>query len=99
MSGKTVNGTAKAPSTIATAASSTQVNLAWSDNSGNESGFAVERSTRATSGFKQIASLPVDTRIFSNTGLKSRTSYYYRVRAYNSMGNSAYSNTATVKTP
>lgn len=86
-------------SLTATAVSKTQVNLAWADNSANETGFAIERSARATSGFAQIATVAANVRSFSNTGLKSRTTYYYRVRAFNAAGNSAYSNTASVTTP
>ena len=86
-------------SLLASAFSKTQVNLSWADNSGNESGFAIERSTRATSGFSQIATVAANQRTFSSTGLKSRTTYYYRVRAFNAAGNSAYSNTASATTP
>jgi hypothetical protein len=35
---------------------------------------------------------------FSNTGLKPRTNYQYRVLAFNASGNSAYSNVVKVKT-
>ena len=34
-----------------------------------------------------------------STGLNANTTYYYRVRAYNANGDSAYSNTASAKTP
>jgi hypothetical protein len=88
-----------APSTLsATAVSRTQINLAWTDNAGNETGFRVERSTNNKS-FSLIATLTANSTSFSNTGLKSNTTYYYRVSAYNSGGTSAYSNTVTAKTP
>lgn len=83
----------------ATAASSTQVNLSWTDNANNESGFLIERSTRSNKGFVQIASVGSNVTSFSNSGLSKARTYYFRVRAFNGAGNSAYSNTATVKTP
>jgi hypothetical protein len=88
-----------APSNLtATAASSSQINLAWTDNASNETGFYVERSTASASGFSQIASLGANTTSYQSTGLAASTRYYYRVRAYNSAGNSAYSNTANATT-
>ena len=35
---------------------------------------------------------------YSDTGLASRVTYYYRVRAYNGVGNSAYSNLVSAVT-
>jgi phosphodiesterase/alkaline phosphatase D-like protein len=35
---------------------------------------------------------------YSSTGLSANKTYYYRVRAYNVLGNSGYSNTASAKT-
>jgi len=85
---------------VANASSSSQVDLTWIDNSANESGFKIERCNGAgCTNFRQIASVGVNVSTYSNTGLKRNTSYSYRVRAYNSSGNSAYSNTATAKTP
>jgi hypothetical protein len=83
-----------APSNLkATAAAANQINLAWTDNSSNESGFLIERSTDDVN-FTQIGSVAADVTSYSDTGLTTGTTYYYRVRAYNASGDSAYSNTA-----
>ena len=82
----------------ATATAKNRVNLAWVDNSGNESGFRIERSENGTT-FTQIASVGPNVRAYANTGLKANRTYHYRVRAYNAAGTSASSNTATVTTP
>jgi len=88
-----------APSGLnATSVAKTAVTLAWVDNAGNEDGFRLEVSVNGRA-FSQIATLPANTTGYSHTGLKSRTTYSYRVRAYNAGGPSAYSNTVTVKTP
>jgi arylsulfatase A-like enzyme len=81
----------------ATAISTSQIDLAWSDNSANESGFKIERAKRNAS-FVQIAQTGPATTSFSDSGLAGNTQYSYRVRAFNRAGNSAYSNTATAKT-
>ena len=83
---------------IATAVSKTQINLTWVDQSNNESGFRIERSTVSGSGYTVIATVGANTTSYANTGLKTRKNYYYRVRAYNGSGDSTYSNTATAKT-
>src|SRR5207302_2019781 len=87
-----------APSNLtATAASSSQINLSWTDNSNNETGFKIERSPDGTT-FTQVATVGASITTYANVGLAASTKYYYRVRAYNSGGNSAYSNTASATT-
>ena len=76
----------------ATATSSSQINLKWTDNSNNETGFRIERCTGSTcTNFSQIATVGAGVQAYSNTGLTASTAYSYRVRAYNAGGNSAYS--------
>jgi len=82
----------------ATAVSQMQINLAWTDNSNNEDGFKIERSPNGNSSWTQIATVGPNVTTYSNTGLTKNTRYYYRVRAYNVLGNSAYSNTANART-
>ena len=81
----------------ATAVSQTRIDLKWTDTSNNEDGFKVERSPDGVT-FTQIATVSANTTAYSNTGLTCNTFYQYRVRAYNSNGNSAYSNTVKRKT-
>ncbi len=75
-----------------TATSSTQMNLSWTDNSSTETGFILERSnTGGGAGFTQIATPSADTTLYTDTGLTASTQYFYRIRATNSFGNSAWS--------
>jgi predicted phage tail protein len=88
----------KAPSTLtASAVSASQINLSWRDTSNNESGFRIERRI-GTGTWSQIATTGPNVTSFASTGLKSRTTYGYRVRAFNGIGTSAYSNTASATT-
>jgi hypothetical protein len=67
------------------------------DKSTDEASFRVERSTSATTGFVQIASLnPNMTTYRDTTGVRG-TTYFYRVRAVNNIGPSNYSNTISVR--
>jgi hypothetical protein len=89
----------EAPSSLlATATSTSQIDLVWTDNSSNESGFEVERKTGAGGTYSQIDIVSKDVGSYSNTSLNASTVYYYRVRAYNSAGNSSYSNGANATT-
>lgn len=89
-----------APTALAAnAVSSSQINLTWADNATNEDGFKIERCAGAgCSDFAQIATVVANVTGFSNTGLAASTSYTYRVRAYNTGGNSAYAEPATAST-
>lgn len=81
----------------ATPASSSQINVSWTDASSNETGFKIERATNST--FTQNLTLVTTTAAnvtsYSNTGLTAGTTYYYRVRATTASGDSANSNTAS----
>jgi titin len=82
---------------VATPISSSQINLTWQDNSSDETGFKIERKTGIGS-YSQIATVGAGVTSYSNTGLTASTTYYYRVRAYNTVGNSGYSNEASATT-
>jgi hypothetical protein len=74
----------------ATAAGSAVIDLSWTDNSSNETGFKVERGTDGIA-FSLIATVGAGVTTYSDTGLNGGTTYYYRIYAYNDNGNSAYS--------
>jgi|GEM_PF-728713 len=85
-------------SLTAAATSASQINISWSDNSDNETGFEIERSSDGTN-FTSLASVAANTASYSNTGLSQLTTYYYRVRAVNTAAPSAYSSVANATTP
>ncbi len=94
-------GAPAAPSVLgATAVSSSQINLAWSDNSTNETAFEIDRAS--DSGFTNgltTASVGSNVTTYQSTGLSATTTYYYRVRATVGGGNdSLNSNTASATT-
>jgi hypothetical protein len=75
-----------------------RVTLTWLDNSTNETGFIIERSTSATTGFVQVGTVGTNVRTFVDTTVARRTTYYWRVRARNNFGTSNPSNTVTLRT-
>ena len=87
-----------APSNLSASANGTTINLSWTDNSTNETNFLVQRSLTAGSGFVTIATLPANSVSYSNSGLAGSTTYYYRIKASNSAGNSPNSNIASATT-
>ena len=82
----------------ASAVSQTQINLSWSDNSFNEAGFKIERGPSASGPWLQIGTTGPGAVSFSDSGLSSATTYYYRLRSYNSAGDSLFSNVASATT-
>lgn len=83
---------------IATVASSSQIDLVWSDNSTNEETFKIKRKTDATD-FQSIATLEKDITGYSDKGLAQNSLYVYRVYAINATGEpSPYSNEVSITT-
>lgn len=72
------------------------VTLRWSDGSTNEQLFHVERSTSPDGGFVEIATVAANMTTYADSSVQRKTTYYYRVRASNGGGFSAFSNTASV---
>ena len=96
----TTNGTPPAPTNLsATAVSADGIDLAWEDNSTNETGFRVYRSPNGVSSWTLIATTGADATSYSSTSLTQSTTYYYRVRAQNGSGVSGYSNETSATTP
>jgi hypothetical protein len=79
-----------------------QINLAWSDNSNNENGFAINRCTDNIN-FVTVAAVGANIVVYQDGAppsppLTPGTRYYYRIQAYNQGGYSAGSNTASATT-
>ena len=96
-------GTSTAPTAptnlTATGASSSQINLSWTDGSANEVGFSVERCQgSACTDFAEIVHTSAGVANYQDGGRSAATTYRYRVRAFNGIGNSGYSNIAPATT-
>lgn len=92
--------TPAAPSNlVATVASTTQINLSWSDLSSNETGFKVDRATSSdfASGFATV-NVGAGVTSYNVAGLSGNTTYYFRIRSYNANGNSSYTSTVISRT-
>ena len=72
--------------------SSTQIDLAWTDNSSDETGFNIERSPNGTTGWTQIGTVGPNVTVYSDNTVVASTAYFYRVRANGPGGFSGYSN-------
>lgn len=68
------------------------IRLSWTDTSINETGFRVDKSVDDVTYFN-IATLPAGTITYDDENLNQGI-YYYRIQAYNLVGNSNYSNVA-----
>jgi len=75
-----------------------QVKLTWTDNSDNELGFKIERKMGPDGIHVQISEVGADIISYTDTNLSPNTTYFYRVRAYNSSSHSTYSNEAYAST-
>ena len=82
----------------ASAVSSSRINLAWQDNSTDETGFKIERKQGAGGSWSQITVIMANLTSYADTGLPANTTCFYRVRASSSAGDSAYSNEASATT-
>jgi hypothetical protein len=90
--------TVAAPSGLsATAESPNEISLAWSDNSGSETGFEIQRSTDNTT-FVSSGTAAANTTSATVGGLDPASTYYFRVRAVQDSAASAFSNTASATT-
>lgn len=72
--------------------------LSWQDNSTDESGFTVERSSDDRT-YVQLAITAAGATTYTDADLPDQTAYYYRVRAVRGDEFSLYSNTAEGLTP
>lgn len=73
------------------ASSYNKINLSWTDNSNNESGFEVSRSTALLGTYVNIGSTTSDiTTLTDSVGLTSETKYWYKVRSVNQYGQSEF---------
>jgi hypothetical protein len=82
---------------LATPQSSSQVGLAWSDNSSDETSFRVEMKS-GSGAFGEVAALSPNVSATAIGGLAASTPYTFRVKARNAAGDSAYSNQAAATT-
>lgn len=89
-----------APSGLtATAISCGQINLTWSDNSADETGFEIERSTTGSSGpFTLLATVSSNVVAYTDLNLAPSTVYYYRIRATNNNSASEYAGPSNATT-
>jgi large repetitive protein len=92
-------GEPNAPTNLsAVAASYKQINLIWSDNSNNETGFEIVRSATANGTYLPIGTVNAGVNSFSDSGLNASTTYHYRVRSINAGGPSALTGSANATT-
>jgi len=78
--------------------SATEIDLTWFDNSQNEDGFRIEYKIGVGGTYSLLETLEPNISEYNHTGLSPATTYFYRINAFNSDGDSNYSNEISVIT-
>jgi hypothetical protein len=82
----------------AVAVSASQIDVTW-DDVADETGYRVERSPNGSSGWADVSgNLAAGTTSYSDTGLTASTQYFYRVIAFNGVGDSTPSTVVNATT-
>ena len=77
--------------TAASGPNAGEITLNWRDTAANETGFRIQRCQGSTcTAFTQVGTAGANAATFRDQGLTSGVVYRYRVVAYNSFGNSAF---------
>jgi len=72
--------------------SASRIDVRWTDNSGNETGFEVYARTSPTGSYSRVGAVGTNATAFAHGGLAWGSTFYYVVRAINAAGSSANSN-------
>ena len=75
-----------APSGLKANAGAGHIDLAWKDNSTNETSFIVQRAVLSTGPWNDIANLSPDTKAYRDNSVIRGITYYYRILACNAAG-------------
>ena len=86
---------------VAVAVGGRQVILAWTECGAGGLGFRIERAVRNSPcrSFVEIGEVGPHVAAFRDGSVKPRTTYYYRVQAWNASGDSPFSNVVEVTPP
>ena len=94
----TPNAVPAAPSNLVATGGTLQVTLTWKNNATSATAIAIERRPNPNKPFAQIATVAPTATSYIDTGLRKKTTYYYRIRTLNGSLVSAYSNIASAAT-
>jgi titin len=84
----------KAPQNLAAQRFGSDIVVSWVDNTADHNGFKLERKDSRFGPYVEIVILGAGVRSYSDNSLDPARVYTYRIRAFNSGGNSPYSNEA-----
>ncbi|NJN66950.1 MAG: hypothetical protein HC884_09700 [Chloroflexaceae bacterium] len=93
-----VEATPDPPNNLQANASGNTVVLTWNDQSDNETGFEIARWKEETDDWSIVGTVAADVTSYTDSGVAYQTTYYYKVRARNASGPSAYTDAASAKT-
>ncbi|TFH32066.1 MAG: fibronectin type III domain-containing protein [Myxococcales bacterium] len=83
----------------ATAISKSEIQLSWTDNSDDEEGFRIYEAVGSCSaGFVELGDVAADSETVRIYSLAPDTFHCYRISAFNSAGESSFSNNASART-
>jgi pyruvate/2-oxoglutarate dehydrogenase complex dihydrolipoamide acyltransferase (E2) component len=87
------------PSALLASGETNAITLSWIDGATNEAGFVLERKIDTASTWTALATLASNTTTYRDTTAVTSLTYVYRVRSFNTGGNTAgFSNEATAAT-
>jgi hypothetical protein len=88
-----------APSDLdATTLSETEIDLKWSDNADNETGFEIMRAEGNRAAWENLITINPDTENYKDENLNKGTFYQYIIRSFNQYGFSPWADSATALT-